>query len=79
VCFTFRSVKKYKKNNKKDDDFDKNIKPLKKTIVKKKEAKELNKILKAKVKTLQLKENTSKDLFDKDLWTSYRGMHNIII
>jgi len=70
----FRSVKKYKKNNKKDDDFDKNIKPLKKTIVKKKEAKELNKMLKAKVKTLQLKENSNKDLFDKDLWTSYRGM-----
>ncbi|XP_060867100.1 ribosome biogenesis protein NOP53-like [Metopolophium dirhodum] len=68
-----RSVKKYKKNNKKDDDFDKNIKPLKKGgIVKKKEAKELNKILKAKVKTLELKENSTKDLFDKDLWTSYR-------
>ncbi|XP_026804896.1 ribosome biogenesis protein NOP53 [Rhopalosiphum maidis] len=67
-----RSVKKYKKINKKDDDFDKNIKPLRKTIVKKKEAKELNKILKSKVKTLQLKENSSKDVFDKDLWTSYR-------
>jgi len=73
--FIFRSVKKYKKINKKDDDFDKNIKPLRKTIVKKKEAKELNKILKSKVKTLQLKENSSKDVFDKDLWTSYRGMY----
>lgn len=34
-------------------------------------------MLKAKVKTLQLKENSTKDLFDKDLWTSYRGMHVI--
>jgi len=74
----FRSVKKYKKINKTDDDFDKNIKPLRKSIIKKKEAKELNKILKSKVKTLQLKENSSKDLFDKDLWTSYRGMYIIM-
>lgn len=74
----FRSVKKYKKINKTDDDFDKNIKPLRKSIIKKKDAKELNKILKSKVKSLQLKENLSKDLFDKDLWTSYRGMYIII-
>jgi len=67
-------VKKYKKINKKDNDFDDNIKPLRKAIVKKKEAKELNKILKSKVKTLQLNENATKDIFDKDLWTSYRGM-----
>lgn len=39
--------------------------------------KELNKILKAKVKTLELKENSNKDLFDKDLWTGYRGMYII--
>lgn len=69
----FRSVKKIKKN-KKDRDFDKNIKPLKKTIVKKKDAKELNKILKSKVKMLQLKETPVKDVFDKDLWSGYRGM-----
>lgn len=67
-------MKKYKKINKKDNDFDDNIKPLRKAIVKKKEAKELNKILKSKVKTLQLNENATKDIFDKDLWTSYRGM-----
>lgn len=68
----FRSVKKNKKNKKKDDDFDDNIKPLRKTITKKKDAKEINKILKSKVKMLQLKENTT-DIFNKDLWSSYRG------
>lgn len=31
-------------------------------------------MLKEKVKALELKENSTKDLFDKDLWTSYRGM-----
>lgn len=70
-----RSIKKNKKQNKKDADFDKNIKPLRKTIVKKKNAKELNKILKSKVKMLQLKENsTNNDVFNKDLWSDYRGM-----
>lgn len=71
----FRSVKKNKKNKKKDDNFDDNIKPLKKSIIKKKDAKELNKILKSKVKMLQLKE-TKDDIFNKDLWSSYRGIDN---
>lgn len=71
----FRSVKKNKKNKNKDDNFDDNIKPLKKSIIKKKDAKELNKILKSKVKMLQLKE-TKDDIFNKDLWSSYRGIHN---
>jgi len=72
---TCRSVKKNKKHNKKDADFDKNIKPLRKTIIKKKNAKELNKILKSKVKMLQLKENsTNNDVFTKDLWSDYRGI-----
>jgi len=68
-----RSVKKNKKNKNKDDNFDANIKPLRKGIVKKKNAKELNKVLKSKVKMLELKENPTKnDIFNKDLWTSYR-------
>ncbi|VVC39985.1 Ribosome biogenesis protein Nop53/GLTSCR2 [Cinara cedri] len=74
-----RSVKKNKKNkNKSDEKFDKNIKPLKKTIIKKKDAQKLNKILKSKVKMLQLKENsTNNDVFNKDLWSGYRepGQH----
>lgn len=75
--FIFRSVKKNKKF-KKDNDFDKNIKPLKKTITKKKQAKELNKILKAKVKTLQLKDTSTKDdIFNKDLWAGHRGIFKI--
>lgn len=75
LYFDFRSVKK-KKSNKKDNNFDDNIKPLRKTIAKKKDAKELNKILKSKVKTLQLKENSTKDdVFNKDLWSGYRGMY----
>lgn len=71
----FRSVKKNKKNKKKDDNFDDNIKPLRKSIIKKKDAKELNKILKSKVKMLQLKE-TKDDIFNKDLWSGYRGIDN---
>lgn len=67
-----KSVKKNKKKKNKDDGFDDNIKPLKKTIMKKKSAKELNKILKSKVKMLELKENSTKDVFNKDLWSSYR-------
>lgn len=78
IC-VFRSVKKNKKNkNKIDEDFDKNIKPLRKTIIKKKDALKLNKVLKSKVKMLQLKENsTNNNLFNKDLWTGYRGMYFI--
>lgn len=73
----FRSVKKSKKHNKKDDKFDDNIKPLRKTIIKKKDAKELNKILKSKVKILELKEKPIKDdIFNKDLWSTYRGMYS---
>lgn len=75
IYLNCRSVKKNKKQNKRDSDFDKNIKPLRKTIIKKKHAKELNKILKSKVKMLELKENSiNNDVFNKDLWSSYRGM-----
>ncbi|XP_050422025.1 ribosome biogenesis protein NOP53 [Adelges cooleyi] len=66
-----RSVKKNKKALKIDKDFDKNIKPLKKTIVKKKKLKEINKLLKSKVKML-IDTPAKDDIFKKDLWTSYR-------
>jgi len=74
VCLIFRCVKKKKKKKNKDDNFDDNVKPLKKTIVKKKDAKEFNKIIKAKVKMLDLKENATKNVFNNDLWSSYRSM-----
>lgn len=66
---------KKNKKLKKDKEFDDNIKPLKRTILKKKQAKEMNKILKSKVKTLQLKDTSKNDdIFNKDLWSGYRGM-----
>ncbi|XP_050540773.1 ribosome biogenesis protein NOP53 isoform X2 [Daktulosphaira vitifoliae] len=65
-----RSTKKIKKSLKIDHEFDKNIKPLKKTITKKKKLKEINKILKSKVKLLT--DNPVNDIFKKDLWSNYR-------
>lgn len=74
--YVFRSVKKNKQFNKKDDRFDDNIKPFRKTIIKKKDAKELNKIIKSKIKKLELNEKPiHDDIFNKDLWTGYRGMY----
>lgn len=60
-----------------DHEFDKNIKPLKKAITKKKKVKEINKMLKSKVKLLT--DTPAKDdIFKKDLWSNYRSKYRNI-